>query len=197
MKNIKANKVLPYIIFLIVIFLKSNEIYGSNYEAGTNIIEREIYFRVIVEDSLDIEAEDTYLNFGEILKGSTDKREIKTNIDIKASKNISHVSLRYDDSLVENQEDGSKKFKIMYVENTQDKDKKQNKKEINIEKEEIDVYFSPFKDNYKLEIKEDRNRVLVPVIAEIRGVEGVKVGKYEGTMKVEIIAVTNNEKERE
>lgn len=198
MLNIRKKNVVFCSIFLSILYFTN--IFSAQYEVGTNTITRDIYFRLVVQDSLDVEleAENAHLDFGEILKDSTETKQARTAIKVKASKNVNYVSATYKEG--EDQSDNTKKIQIKYQEENLGDTKRYSTKETvsaTDEVDTIDVYFKPFDKSYKLEAGIDQNEGEIPVIGEIRGIGKAKLGKYEGKMQVEVLVVTNNVEEEE
>lgn len=187
MKMKSCKSILFYSIFLSVICFASNSQYW-----GTNIVTRDIEFTLKVEDSLLVgTAED--LNFGDIIKGSTDIRKAETKIIVKAGTDVNYVAAKYETGEV--QSDGSQKIEINYKEGISEEQVKIKKIREGIKNEgseKIDVYFLPFEEKYQLKIGNLENEGEIPVKAEIRGIGDAKLGKYEGIMQINLIAVTNN-----
>ncbi len=193
MKLIK--KLMLFSMFLNSIYLTGNNLYGANgaYEVGTNKFVKDIEFTLIVQDSLLVVPKDAEIDFGYILKGSTDTKKGETEIKIEGGDDIKAVKATYVDG--ENQSDNSRKMQIKYTEESEiPKEDVFNKKDLkeNIETDKIDVYFLPFENSYAMSKKDDVNQTMIPVKAEIRGIGNARLGKYEGKMKVQVEVVTDN-----
>ena len=196
MQKFKKEIVVFYGIFLILFSILNEVVYSIQYESGTNVILKDIEFRLNIENSLLV-AYDTEINFGEILKGSTGKILGESEIKVEAGSEIQSVTASY---LGKEEIDGSYKITINYIEN-QERNQKEMKKKIvyldeSEEKKEIDVYFLPFDKSYELKNENGKNKGEIPVKAEIRGIGNAKLGHYEGSIKVQVIAITLNDEEK-
>ncbi len=196
MQKFKKEIVVFYGIFLILFSILNEVVYSIQYESGTNVILKDIEFRLNIENSLLV-AYDTEINFGEILKGSTGKILGESEIKVEAGSEIQSVTASY---LGKEEIDGSYKITINYIEN-QERNQKEMKKKIvyldeSEEKKEIDVYFLPFDKSYELKNENGKNKGEIPVKAEIRGIGNAKLGHYEGSIQVQVIAITLNDEEK-
>lgn len=190
-KKIRKIKVVSYSIFLILIIISKNHLFSSTYEVGVNTIRKEIDFNIIIQDTLFV-ATGGILDFGEILKGSTGVYKAQTNIEIKTGEVANMIKLSYLDG--ELQKDNSQKIKIT---------KTLDEKEVNsiyledndyeLELEEIDVYLKKLEEMYIIkENEEGEKEIRIPIYGEIREVGNVKLGKYEGNMRIQIELVSDN-----
>lgn len=183
----KSKKVIFFSIFL-NFFLQSNVIlFSQEYLTGTNKITREIFFRLSVEDSIFV-ANDTELDFGKILKGSTGIVQKETSIKVEGGENIDYVLAEYEDNILE---EGWKRTTIDFY---NDSEEKRNQEMENfIEKASLDVYLKQFNDKYTME-KDFNGKMVgeIPIVGQIRSTENVKIGKYKGTVKVKVTAITLN-----
>lgn len=190
-KNCKS--VVFYSIFLSMMYLTTEIVYS--YDRKINVIERPIEFKLVVEDSLLVGTADD-LDFGDIIKGSTDIRRAETKIDVRAGTDVNYVTAEYVSGQL--QTDKTQKIQISYKEeNKTDKNIRVEKKKeaINEGTDKIDVFFIPFDTKYQLVKDNKENKGEIPVVAEIRGIGDAKLGKYEGVMRVKLMAITtNNEK---
>lgn len=193
MKNMK--KLMLFSIFLNLIYLTCVISYGKggSYQVGTNTVYRDIVFRLEVQDSLLIVPESADLDFGEILKGSTETRKGETTIKVKGGKDVTTVKASYvDGAVVKN---GEKMIKIKHQEEKPSTKRALNESKVvtdNGEVEEINVYFLPFEQSYELKEVTDGREGDIPVKAEIRGIGNAKLGKYKGNIKVNVEVVTKN-----
>lgn len=193
MKNMK--KLILFSMFLNLIFLSNNSLYGKEpvYEVGTNKFVKDINFSLIVQDSLLVVPKDAEIDFGYILKGSTDTKYGETEIKIEGGHDIKAVKASYIEGDI--QSDNSKKMQITHTgESVPQKAVVFSKKDLkeNTETDKIDVYFLPFEKSYIMNKKNDLNQTMIPVKAEIRGIGNARLGKYEGKMKVQVEVVTDN-----
>jgi|GEM_PF-6902925 len=191
MRKINKNKVVFLSIFSILLTFSLIS-YSSIYEEGTNTIFKDIEFKLIVEDSLVV-AKGSEIDFGDVLRGSTGKKIGKTSISINVSKNTSYIQAQY--MLGVDEEDGSRKTEIDYIGEENDKKIKIENFDLENEKEKIDVFFHKLEDKYVVQLEQDVEEieVKIPITAEIREIENVKLGKYEGKMILELNVVTMNE----
>lgn len=191
MERVKNKIVLSCSIFLSSMLIILNCFAIGDSSAGVNTVREEIEFEIIIQDTL-FAATAGVLDFGEILKDSIGKYKAETKIEIEASEEIGFIKLKYLDG--EYQEDGTQKLNIFYVE---EKDKNINFKILekeSTELSELEVYLYEFENFYEFELNEDGSKYLeVPVQGEIRSTKNVKLGKYEGNMRVEIEINPNNE----
>lgn len=191
----KKNKLMLFSIFLNLIFLISHSSYAEEpqYQVGTNKFIKNINFTLIVQDSLLVVPKDAEIDFGYILKGSTDTKRGKTEIKIEGGDAIKAVKATYVEG--ENQSDKSTKMQIKHTGKVELlKEEVFSKRELkdDVEIDKIDVYFLPFEESYAMSKKDNLNQTMIPVEAEIRGIGNAKLGKYEGKMKVQVEVVTNN-----
>lgn len=198
MKKIRITRVMFFSIFLSLMYGSFIYVYGQNgYEVGTNKITREIYFRLLVQDSLLVVPENVNLDFGDILKGSTDTKHAETKINIEAGKDVKNVKATYD-TTGQAQKDGTTKIQIKYQEEEKPQKQYVHGVQSNSEGKEvdtIDVYLLPFAKDYPLRTEQDKNIGEIPVKGEIRGIGDAKLGKYAGTIKVKVEVVTTNSRE--
>ena len=108
MQKFKKEIVVFYGIFLILFSILNEVVYSIQYESGTNVILKDIEFRLNIENSLLV-AYDTEINFGEILKGSTGKILGESEIKVEAGSEIQSVTASY---LGKEEIDGSYKITI-------------------------------------------------------------------------------------
>lgn len=169
----------------------NSKVFSNTYITGTNKVEKEIRFELIVEDSLYV-SKGTELDFGIIPKGITGTIIKQSYIEIVGGEEGTVIKVDYEGG--ELQEDGYKKFQIKYKEEISDeKDVKSIKKnESNDDKLELDIFLKDFEERYTLEKIDDSIGLKIPIIGEIRGTENVKLGKYEEKFKVNILTVSIN-----
>lgn len=187
MKKIK--QVIFYGIFLMLI--GSNEIY-ANYTSGTNTVSRDIEFKLIVQNTLLI-AKGEDIDFGKILKDSTVQLERESKLLIEADKSVKTIKLRYISG-----EDSEDLYRKIFIKRKAEEEAPIIfTDEVSEEKEEISVYFKSLDVNYDLLLVDGKKVKEIPIIAQIRGVENIKLGNYEGTMKIEVLIEAYEEEKGE
>lgn len=193
MGKIINNKVIFFNIVPILFILIS--VYSFCASRATNTITKEIHFDLFVTDSLLV-AKAKDLDFGNILKGTTDTIYAETAIEISNGENNEvKVKLSYDLPTTKEVDKNYTSIQIKYKE----PDTSVNKSEIkNINKDEraavetIDVYLKNFEDSYTIQGNDNAN--FIPVKGEIRGIGEAKIGEYEGTVRVNIEVLSSTRK---
>lgn len=192
MKKKKISRLLFFSIFLMFFFQLKLNSSGEEFFTGTNRLEKDIWFRLEVEDSIFV-AYDSELDFGKILKGSKGKLEKRAIIKVEGGSDLIYVTAQFSEEL-ETVENEWRKFSIEYHQEDKREDIFRKKDFKNLEEEEkIDVYLKNFEQKYELQKKDNgMTEGEIEVIGEIRNVENVRVGQYKGTVRVYITAITSD-----
>lgn len=192
MKKKKISRLLFFSIFLMFFFQVKLNSSGEEFFTGTNRLEKDIWFRLEVEDSIFV-AYDSELDFGKILKGSKGKLEKRAIIKVEGGSDLTYVTAQFSEEL-ETVENEWRKFSIEYHQEDKREDIFRKKDFKNLEEEEkIDVYLKNFEQKYELQKKDNgMTEGEIEVIGEIRNVENVRVGQYKGTVRVYITAITSD-----